>query len=68
MILPVSAEDTRNLQASAEGLVEQHSSLKLRNEREPSQERNRSEQKQSHDYLVETSKRSNRAPKSQFYY
>lgn len=65
-ILLGSAKDSGDLQASAEGLVEQHPRLELRDEWEPSQERDGCEQEQSHRYLVPSSKVPDRSPETSF--
>lgn len=44
----LAPENTGNLQASAEGLIEKHPCLELGNEREPGQEGDRSEQEKAH--------------------
>lgn len=65
-VLLGSAEDSGDLQAPAEGLVEQHPRLELRDEWEPSQDCDGGEQEQSHRYLVRASQVPDRAPETSF--
>lgn len=57
-------ENTGDLKTPAEGLVKQHSGLEFRDEREPCQKRNRSEEKQAHKNFITTGKSPNGTPKS----
>lgn len=63
-ILPMTAKNTRNLQTSAERLVEEHTSLEFWNKWKPGKECNGSEEKQTHDDLVATSECPYRSPES----
>ena len=58
----VAAKDSRDLQTSAEGLVEEHSGLELGYKREPSEERDRGEEQEPHDDLISPRKRLDRSP------
>lgn len=60
----MTAENTRNLQTSAERLVEEHTGLKFWNEWKPGKECNRSEEEQTHDDLVTTGECSNGSPEA----
>ena len=59
-VFSLTTKDTRDLQTSTKRLVKEHSCLKLRHEREPSQESYRSEQKQTHQNLIASRQRPNR--------
>ena len=63
-ILPMTTKNTRNLQTSAECLVEEHTGLEFWNKWKPGKECDRSKEKQTHDDLVATSKCPYRSPES----
>lgn len=58
----MAAEDTGDLQASAERLVEEHPGLELGHEGEPREKRDGREQQEPHENLVATGESLHRPP------